>query len=90
MDHFSKWCLSNHVNVRAPPGKSIVNFLLYMFHDRKLQPSTIVGYRSAIADKLSNSPSNVSKDENLTRLLDGSIETDLRVGGAFPPGTSPS
>ena len=43
---------------RAPPLKSIADFLLYLFQDRKLQPGTIDGYRSAIAD------------ENLTRLLD--------------------
>ena len=42
----------------------------FLFQDRKLQPSTINGYRSAIADKLGNSPINVSKDENLTHLLD--------------------
>ena len=41
-----------------------------MFQNKKLQPSTIDGYRSAIADKLGNSSVNVSKDENLTRLLD--------------------
>ena len=41
-----------------------------MFQDRKLQPSTIDGYRSAIADKLGNLSVNDSKDENLTRLLD--------------------
>ena len=38
--------------------------------DRKLQPSTIDGYRSAIADRLRNSPFHISKDENLTRFLD--------------------
>ena len=43
---------------------------MYLFEDRKLQPSTIDGYRSAIADKLGNSTLNISKDENLTRLLD--------------------
>ena len=47
-----------------------VDFLLYLFQDKKLQPGTIDGYRSAIADKLGNVPINVSKDENLTRLLD--------------------
>ena len=50
--------------------KSIADFLLYLFQDRMLQPSTIGGYRSAIADTLGNLPVNVSKDENLTRLLD--------------------
>ena len=43
---------------------------MYLLQDRKLQPSTIDGYRSAIVDKLGNSPFNISKDENLTRLLD--------------------
>ena len=43
---------------------------MYLFQDRRLQPSTIDGYRSSIADKLGNSPINVSKDKNLTRLLD--------------------
>ena len=55
---FTKWCLKNQVD-----------FLLYLFHVRKLQPSTIDGYRSAIADKLGNTLFNVSKDENVTRLL---------------------
>ena len=67
---FAKCCLSNQVNFRAPPWKSIAGFLLHLFQDRKLQPSTIDGYRSAIADKLGNSSINISKDENLTRLLD--------------------
>ena len=43
---------------------------MYLFQDRKLQPSASDGYRSVIADKLGNSPINVSKDENLTHLLD--------------------
>ena len=55
---FTKWCLSNQVDFRAPPLKSIVDFLLHLFQDRKLQPSTIDGYRSAIADKLGNSTIN--------------------------------
>ena len=67
---FTKWCLSNQVDFRAPPLKAIADFLLYLFQERKLQPGTIDRYRSAIADKLGNVPVNVSKDENLTRLLD--------------------
>ena len=66
----TKWCLSNQVDFRAPPLKAIADFLLHLFQDRKLQPGIIDGYRSAIADKLGNSPINVSKDENLTHLLD--------------------
>ena len=67
---FTKWCLTNQVDFRAPPLKAIADFLLHLFQDKKLQPGTIDGYRSAIADKLGNSTINVSKDENFTRLLD--------------------
>ena len=76
---FTKWCITNQVDFRAPPVKSVADFLLYLFEDRKLQPSTIDGYRSAIADKLGNSPFNISKDENLTRLLD-SFHRDRPTG----------
>ena len=61
---FTKWCLSNQVDFRAPPLKAIPDFLLHLFQDRKLQPGTIDGYRSAIADKLGNVPINVSKQSH--------------------------
>ena len=38
-----KWCLSNRVDFRAPLIKSIADFLLYLFQNRKFQPSTIDG-----------------------------------------------
>ena len=66
---FTKWCLHNQVDFRAPPLKAIADFLLHLFQDRRLQPGTIDGYRSAIADKLGNSTIKVSKNENLIRLL---------------------
>ena len=55
---------------RSPSAKQIADFLLHLFQEKHLQPSTIDGYRSAIADKLGNASLNISKDENLTRLLD--------------------
>ena len=67
---FTKWCVTNQVDFRSPPVTSVENFLLYLFEDKKLQPSTIDGYRSAIADKLGNATVNISKDDNLTRLLE--------------------
>ena len=67
---FTKWCITNQVDFRSPPIKSVADFLLYLFEVKKLQPSTIDGYRSAIADKLGNPTVNISKDDNLTRLLE--------------------
>ena len=71
----------------APPLKAIADFLLHLSQDRKLQPGTIDGYRSAIADKLGNSPINVSKDENLTRLLDTFHRDRPKGRGVYLPGT---
>ena len=76
---FTKWCITNKVDFRAPTVKSVTDFLMYLFEDRKLQPSTIDGYRSAIADKLWTSSINISKDENLARLL-GSFHRDRPKG----------
>ena len=67
---FTKWCVTNQVDFRSPPVKSVADFLMYLFEDKKLQLSTIDGYRSAIADTLGNTTVNISKDDNLTRLLE--------------------
>ena len=67
---FTKWCVTNQVDFRSPPVKSVADFLMYLFEDKKLQPSTIDGYRSAIVDKLGTTRVNISKDDNLTRLLE--------------------
>ena len=77
------------VDFGAPPLKSVADFLMYLFQDRKLQPSTIDGYRSAIADRLGNSPINISKDEISLVSWIVSTETDPKAGGESPPGTSP-
>ena len=67
---FLKWCDSNKVDFRSPSVNQIADFLLYLFQERNLQPSTIDGYRTAIADMVSNESLNISSDENLTCLLD--------------------
>ena len=74
--------------LRAPPVKSVADFLRYMLQDRKLQPSTIDGYRSAIADSLENLPITVRMKISLVSWI-ASTETDPKAGGEPPPGTSP-
>ena len=86
---FVKWCDSNQVDFGSPSVNQIVDFLLYLCKERKLQPSTIEGYRTAIADMVGNQKFSISKDENLTRLLD-SFHRDKPKGikgfllGIFP------
>ena len=67
---FVRWCEKNQVHFRTPSIEQIADFLLSLFQEKHLQPSTIEGYRTAIADKVGNSRINISKDENLSRLLD--------------------
>ena len=33
---FTKWCITNQVDFRAPPVKSVADFLMYLFEERKL------------------------------------------------------
>ena len=86
---FTKWCVTHQVDFRSPPIKSVADFLLYLFEDKKLQPSTIDGYRSAIANKLGNAKVNISKDDNLTRLLE-SFHRDRPKGRRGIPSWNPS
>ena len=65
---FVRWCEAGQVDFRSPSKNA--DFLLYLFQVKLLQPSTIDGYRTAIADKVGNTRINISKDENLNRLLD--------------------
>ena len=67
---FVRWCEKNKVDFGSPSIKQIADFLLYLFQEKLLQPSTIDGYSTVIADKVGNHKINISKDENLTRLLD--------------------
>ena len=56
----SKWAIfvkryrSHEVDFRSSSVTQIVDFLLHFFQDRNLQPSTIEGYRTAIADMVGN------------------------------------
>ena len=76
---FVKWCESNEVDFRSPSVNQVAEFLLHLFKERKLQPSTIEGYGTAIADMVGNDILNISKNENLTHLLD-SFHTDKPKG----------
>ena len=64
---FVKWCESNEVDFRSPSLKQVADFLLYLFKERHLQPSTIEGYRTAIADMIGNDKIHFGKDENFHR-----------------------
>ena len=85
---FVRWCETSQMDFRSPSVKQIADFLLHLFQGKNLQPSTIDGYRSAIADKSGNSSLNVSKDEILTRLL-ASFYRDRPKGRRGIPSLNP-
>ena len=58
------------MDFRSPSLSQMADFLLHLFQEKHLQPNTIDGYRTAIVDKIGNDKVNISKDENLTRLLE--------------------
>ena len=67
---FTKWCITNKVDFRAPPINSVADFLMYLFEDRKLQPAPLMATGLPLLISWENPSLNISKDENLTRLLD--------------------
>ena len=81
---FVKWCDSNKVDIRSPSVNQIAEFLLYLFKEKNLQPSTIDGYKTAIADMVGNDSLNISSDENLTRLLDSFHRDKLKGRRGVP------
>ena len=85
---FTKWCLTNRVDFRPPPVKSVADFLMHLFRDRKLQASTLDGYRSAIADKLGTHPLLSARMKISLVSWIVSTETDPKAGGESPPRTS--
>ena len=81
--------LSNQVDFMAPPIKSVADFLMHLFQDRKLLPSTTDGYTSAIGDKLGIHPLISTKMKKSLISWIVSKETDPKDRGKSPPGTCP-
>ena len=65
---FQRWCTEKQVDFRNPSIRDICNFLWYLFNDLNRYPSTIEGYRTAIADTLENTRLNISTNAEIARL----------------------
>ena len=66
---FQRWCMEQQVDFGSPSIGDICNFFWYLFHDLNRCPSTIEGYRTAIADTLGNSHPNISSNTDIARLI---------------------
>ena len=66
---FGKWCHLNQVEVTSATIPNVAQFLNYLFSEKNLNPATITGYRTAIADGLGLAGQAISKSLELNRLI---------------------
>ena len=66
---FQHWCTDTQVDFRCPSIGDICNFLWFLFNTKNRCPSTIEGYRTAIADTLGYSVMYISKYADIARLI---------------------
>ena len=66
---FERWCIEQQVDFRSPSIKHICEFMCFLFNEKDRRPSTIEGYRPAIADTLGNVPLDISNNTELARLI---------------------
>ena len=81
---FGKWCQESQVDISDPTIPNIANFLNYLFKEKALKPSTIAGYRTAIADGLGLKGEDVSKSLELNRLLSSFYRDKPVVNRSIP------
>lgn len=66
---FVGWAEARNVVPEAPSIPDITDFFMFLYHERKLQPETIQGYRTALADRLDRSTGlDVASSVVLSRL----------------------
>ena len=66
---FESWCKQSQVEFKKPTLSSIADFLTYLFNEKGLKPTTIAGYRTAIADHLGPTGIEISNSFELNRLI---------------------
>ena len=82
---FMGWCKGREIDPFSASTPGIADFLLYLFKDRKLRPSTIAGYRTAIAGALKVSQGvDYGKDERLSSLVLSFFREQPRQVRSYP------
>ena len=66
---FESWCKENQVDFKKPSLSSIADFFNYLFNEKNLKPTTIAGYRTAIADHLGPAGIEINHSFELNRLI---------------------
>ena len=84
---FEKWCRENSLDFSTPSVKQVSDFFMYLYQDLNRRPSTIDGYRTAIADTLGPTGLHISQSSDLNRLLSSFHRDRPKVPGIFLSGT---
>ena len=74
VDYFYKWCVTNQVDLRAPPVKSVADFLMYLLQTGSYSPAPLM---------VTSARTKISLVSWIV-----STETNPKAGEAYPPGTS--
>ena len=84
---FTKWCITNQVDFRAPPVKSVADFLMYLLRRGNYSPAPLMatGLPLLINWEIQSSTSAKMKISPVSWTV--STETDPRAEGVSPPGT---
>ena len=66
---FESWGKEKQVEFEQPSVSTIADFLTHLFNEKNLKPTTIAGYRTAIADHLGPAGTDISHSFELNRLI---------------------
>ena len=75
---FESWCKQSQLEFEKPTLSSIADFFTYLFNEKALKPTTIAGYRTAIADHIGPAGIEISHSFELNRLI-ASFDRDRPV-----------
>ena len=81
---FQRWCTEKQVDFKSPSIRDICNFFWYLFNDLNRCPSTIEGYRTAIADTLGNTKKNIITNPEIARLIASFHRDKPRSSSSIP------
>ena len=82
---FAAWCEERSLDPFQTSSPTIADFLLYLFKESKRRPSTIAGYRTAIAGALKISQGvDYGKDERLSNLILSFVREQPRQINSYP------
>ena len=66
---FESWGKEKQVEFEQPSISTIADILIHLFNEKNLKPTTIAGYRTAIADHLGPAGNDISHSFELNRLI---------------------